>query len=117
VEANLRLRKRESFARVFRHGQSTANRNFVLYYRKNATVPAFRLGVSVSKKVGCAVIRNRIRRLVKEVVRLQKHRMKSNFDLILIAKKPAADLDFWECKKNVLHILNKAQILAAEKPV
>lgn len=111
MEASLRLRKRDEFARVFRHGQSIANKNFVLYYRKNPSVSHFRLGISVSRKVGGAVVRNRIRRLVKESARLSKEKVKPNFDLILIAKKPAAELDFWECKKNVLHILNKAQIL------
>ncbi len=111
MQGSLRLRKREEFSKVYRHGQSTANLKFVLYYMKNKRTDHFHLGVSVSKKVGSAVVRNRIRRLVKEVVRLNADRIKINFDLIFIAKKAADGLTYDECSKNVLHILNKAQLL------
>lgn len=114
MQQELRLRKREDFGRVYRHGQSTANLKFVLYYMRNFRTQHFHLGVSVSKKVGSAVVRNRIRRLVKEAARLHAGKIKPNMDLIIIAKKAAVDMTYEECLKNLLHILNKAQILVQD---
>jgi ribonuclease P protein component len=110
VHAELRLRKREDFTRVYRYGQSIANLKFVVYFLPNSKITQFRMGISTSKKIGSAVVRNHVRRLVKEVVRQHKDRVKSNVDFIFIAKKSSAELSFEECEKNVLHIMKKAAL-------
>ncbi|MFD0871816.1 ribonuclease P [Chlamydia abortus] len=103
-----RLAKREDFSKVYRWGKSTANHQFVLYRKeKNASQP-LRVGVSVSKKVGNAVVRNRIRRVVKEIIRLNIDRIEGNADLIFIARKPAADMSYHEMEKSLFHVLKKA---------
>ncbi|WNQ11504.1 ribonuclease P protein component [Paenibacillus aurantius] len=109
-----RLAKKEDFQKVYRYGKSMANRQFVLYYMARPQIEAFRLGVSVSKKLGNAVVRNRLRRMMKEIIRLNKDRIPSGFDFILIARKPAADIDYSEMEKNVLHVLKKATMLTAK---
>lgn len=106
-----RLAKREDFNKVYRAGKSTANHQFVLYYKKKTDPPQLRVGISVSKKVGNAVVRNRIRRRVKEIVRLHLDRIEGEGDLIFIARKPVADMEYAEMKKSLLHVLKKAGLL------
>ena len=78
------LRKRADFDRVFNLKKSAANKFFVVYAAPN-NLPHNRLGLSVSKKVGCAVVRNRIRRLIKESLRL-KEEISNGYDIIVIAR-------------------------------
>lgn len=110
-----RLAKREHFQRVFRFGQSVANYQFVLYSKKNAELTHFRLGVSVSKKLGNAVVRNRLRRQMKEIVRLHKDQILGGYDLILIARKPVANMSYHQMEKSIIHILKKASLLQKKK--
>lgn len=107
-----RLAKREDFNKVYRYGKSVANMQFVLYTLPRPQQPQFRLGVSVSKKLGNAVVRNRIRRLLKEIVRHHGESLPGGIDLILIARKPAVDLTYQEMEKCVLHVLKRASLLA-----
>jgi ribonuclease P protein component len=111
VEKILRLAKREDFNKVYRYGKSVANHQFVLYYLPQPKLEHFRLGVSVSKKIGNAVVRNRLRRMMKEIVRLKKEQMTPQFDYILIARKPSAEMDYQAMEKSIFHVIRKASLL------
>jgi ribonuclease P protein component len=111
VEKKYRLAKREDFNKVYRYGKSMANHQFVLYYLPLLGNDDFRLCVSVSKKVGNAVVRNRLRRMMKEIVRLKKESMAPHYDYILIARKPAAEMDYQEMEKSIFHVIRKAGLL------
>jgi ribonuclease P protein component len=116
VHKQNRLAKREDFNKVYRSGKSIANQQFVLYYLLKPTVissstECFRLGVSVSKKIGNAVVRNRIKRIVKEVIRLETARIVHHVDFILIARKPVTVMDYHEIEKSIQHVLKKAALL------
>lgn len=108
MQKEYRLAKREDFSKVYRYGKSMANRQFVLYYMEQQKIERFRLGISVSKKVGNAVVRNRLRRMIKEIVRLNKEKIKPHTDLILIARKPLVDMEYQEIEKSAIHVLSKA---------
>ncbi|WP_025027513.1 ribonuclease P protein component [Caldalkalibacillus mannanilyticus] len=110
MEKSHRLQKNEHFQHVFKRGSSIANRQLVLYYMPNPDTPEFRLGISVSKKIGHAVIRNKIKRLLKEAVRAEKDRIPKGYDFILIVRKPAADLGLEELQSSVIHLLKKARL-------
>ena len=87
------LKTQSDFKRVFKHGKSAAMPLFVVYAAAN-DLGANRLGLSVSKKIGNAVKRNRVRRLIKESCRLALVDSTSphGFDLIVIARVPAGEL-------------------------
>ncbi|WP_281890839.1 ribonuclease P protein component [Paenibacillus sp. YYML68] len=111
MEKKNRLTKREYFDKVYKHGKSSANHQFVLYYKVQPSQLTFRFGVSVSKKIGNAVVRNRIRRQLKEIVRLNASRLPSGYDLILIARKPVLEMNYHEMEKSVFHVLKRASLL------
>ncbi|WP_409343676.1 ribonuclease P protein component [Paenibacillus sp. MBLB4367] len=105
-----RLAKREDFNHVYRRGKSVANQQFVLYAMAQPKQEHFRLGVSVSKKIGNAVVRNRLRRMMKEIIRLHIPEISGGFDFIIIARKPAADLEYAQMEKSILHVLKRANL-------
>lgn len=111
MHRKLRLRNREDFSRIYRGGKSFANGQFVVYWSKQPSAEPFRLGVSASKKIGNAVVRNRMRRMIKEIVRHQANRIVPRTDFILIVRKPATLMKMKEMEKSVLHVLKKAGLL------
>lgn len=115
MQKRYRLCKREDFSKVYKGGKSIANHQFVLYYKGNRALERFRLGVSASKKVGGAVQRNRIRRRVKEIVRLHADQIKGGYDLILIVRSGAMKLDYAGLEKSIRHVMRKAGIMNSHK--
>ena len=111
MQRKLRLRDRSDFNRIYRHGRSFANSQFVVYWSKRPETELFRMGVSVSKKLGNAVVRNRMRRVVKELVRLNAPQIEERTDFILIVRKPAIDMKTKELEKSLLHVLRKAGLI------
>jgi len=89
-----------------------ANRQFVLYVMKNKEVDHFRLGISVSKKVGKAVVRNKMRRMIKEIVRHLAPRIVPHHDLVIIVRNAALDLDYEAMSKSIYHVFNKAGMIS-----
>jgi ribonuclease P protein component len=69
------------------------------------------MGVSVSKKLGNAIVRNRLRRVVKEIVRLNAELITERLDFILIVRKPAVEMKTKDLEKSLLHVLRKAGLL------
>jgi len=101
MQRELRLTRREDFNKVYRHGKSAANRQYVVYCLPNPRIERFRMGVSVSKKLGSAVVR----------VRLNADRIRSHYDFIVIARMPVAEMDYKEMEKSLMHALKRAQLL------
>lgn len=103
------LKKNEEFQNVFKKGKSVANRQFVVYQlvKEEETIL---FGLSVSKKIGNAVMRNRIKRLMKEVLRELTPELYQNRDIVIIARKPTANMDYQEIKKSLTHVLKVAKL-------
>ncbi|MFC3801636.1 ribonuclease P protein component [Cohnella sp. GCM10012308] len=116
MERKLRLRSKEDFSRIYRSGKSFANSQFVVYWRRKPDPGLYRLGISVSSKLGGAVVRNRMRRMIKEIVRLNGSRIIEGTDMILIVRKPAISLPYIEMERSVLHVLRKAGLTKGSTP-
>ena len=84
---NEHLRKPTEFQAVYDRRRSAADGTLVVYARENG-LGYSRLGLSVSRKVGNAVRRNRVRRLLREAFRLSKADMPPGYDLVLIPRSP-----------------------------
>ena len=88
-----------------------ANGLLVLYARKNRT-RTNRVGITVSKKLGCAVVRNRARRRIREAYRIQEERFARGWDIVLVARGRAVDVRFDKLMEAMLSLAGKAGILA-----
>lgn len=87
-----RLSRSADFQRVYRQGRSLANRELVLYVFESPSGAGTRLGLSVSRKVGGAVARNRLKRLLRECFTSIRPRLLGAHDLVIVARPPALEL-------------------------
>ena len=98
---------------IFRRLYATsgqANAYLVLYARRNRT-STNRVGVTVSKKLGGAVIRNRVRRRLREVYRLNEEKFLPGWDIVVVARSKAVDAPFDKLVKSYLTLAQKARLL------
>jgi len=107
-----RIKKNEEFQTVFKKGKSFANRQFVVYCLKKENQTAFRIGLSVGKKIGNAVVRNRVKRYLRQTFLELKDEVRQDMDYVIIARNQAANLDFHETKKSLEHVLKIAKVLS-----
>lgn len=89
-----RLTRTSDFQRVYRQGSSTASRFLVLHYFAQPAGGGGepRLGLAVSKKLGGAVVRNRVKRLLREAFRECAERLPEDYDYVLIARPHLTEL-------------------------
>ena len=111
MRKSYRVKKNTEFQEVFKHGKSFANRQFVVYVLKKKNRKHFRIGLSVSKKLGNAVKRNEIKRYIRQVFLELKEDIPPGYDYIIIARKPAAEMNYHEVKKSLIHVLKIAHVL------
>ena len=100
---------------IFRRLYATsghANSFLVLYARKNHSVTN-RVGVTVSKKLGCAVVRNRVRRRLREVYRLNETKFAPGWDIVVVARSRCTAASFDKLTAAYLSLAEKAGILEA----
>jgi ribonuclease P protein component len=104
-----RLRKRREFVAVQGSGRKLHTDSFLVFVRARADSvdrPA-RLGVTVSKKVGGAIERNRVKRLVREAFRRQKALFPTGHDVVFVAKRSAVEADFERVKREIERLCRK----------
>ncbi|ALB29990.1 MULTISPECIES: ribonuclease P protein component [Companilactobacillus] len=112
MRKSYRIKKENEFQYVYSKGKSVANRNFVLYTMPKEKQKHFRVGISVGKKVShTAVGRNRIKRYIRQSLLELKPEIPQELDFLIIARKPAVDLDMFESKKNIVHLLKLGKVL------
>ena len=105
-----RLRSNMEFKKVYKYGKNYWNRNLILYVMKN-DLGYTRVGYSITKKIGNSVVRNRIRRQMKEIYRLKFDLIENNYDLIFIPKKNVVDISYEKLDSAMIHIMNLAKLL------
>ena len=101
---------------IFRRLYSTqgfANGMLVLYARPNR-MGANRVGITTGKKLGHAVVRNRARRRLREVYRLNEHLFKPGYDIVVVARTRCVSADFQKLTKAYLSLAAKAGILVEQ---
>jgi len=95
----VRLRKRTEFLELSNTQQKTAVKGFLVVWRENSGSVA-RLGITVSKKNGCAVVRNRIKRYLREIFRSNRMLLPA-IDMNIIARRESAQMDFFQVQREI----------------
>ena len=103
------LKLNHIFRRLYRTN-GVANGYLVLYARPNKT-GTNRVGITVGKKLGGAVVRNRTRRRLREVYRLNEERFAPGWDIVVVARSKSVDAPFVSLTKAYLALAEKAGIL------
>ena len=104
----LRVTKSADFAAARREGASCSNGLLVLIARANG-LDATRFGFSVGKRVGNAVVRNKIKRSLREIARVTP--VEGGWDLVVIARKGSSSANFQTLTRSMAALLKRAQVL------
>ncbi|MGN8647657.1 ribonuclease P protein component [Gracilibacillus sp. HCP3S3_G5_1] len=106
-----RIKKNSEFQEVFKKGASFANRQLVIYYLHKDQQQHYRVGLSVSKKIGNAVVRNQVKRYIRQAFLELDTTIKKDYDIIIIARQPVKNMDFHQIKNSLHHLLYKTKLL------
>ena len=109
------LKKNHLFSRAYRKGKSVSSSTMVLYVLKSREKDRSLLGLTVSKKRGKAVVRNRIKRLFRESFRYYLPNLKNGYLIVIVAKQPACDAEFTVIRREMGELLGKATLLEDSK--
>ena len=93
MKKTVTIKENREFRRIYNRGRSAVTPFLVLYCRPNGR-DHNRLGITVSTKIGCAVVRNRARRRLREVFRLASPSLRKGFDVILVARGRTAEAPY-----------------------
>lgn len=114
MKAAVTLKENYEFRRLYQKGASAVSPAMVLYCRKNR-LGRNRLGLVSSTKLGHAVVRNRCRRRLREVYRLEKPQLKTGYDIILVARSRTATAPWTELQKQFVKLCRKLELLEEPK--
>ena len=106
MKSTTTVKKNYEFRRMYAKGKSGVSSCLVVYYRKNR-LGHNRLGVTVSTKLGHAVVRNRVRRRLREIFRLNQSGLAQGYDMILVARTRAVGAEYRELERAFLNVCGK----------
>ena len=112
MQFSVSLKQNHIFRRLYRT-PGAADSYMVLYARRNREGKN-RVGFTVSKKLGHAVVRNRTRRRLREVYRLNEEKFSPGWDIVVVARSRAVEAPFAALTRSYLHLAKKAGLLAPE---
>ncbi len=108
MKGEQRLTRPDQFKSIYESGSSVADRFLVIKTITNG-LEISRFGISVSKRVGNAVVRNRTKRRLREILRLAP--LLAGRDFIVIARQPAAEIDYHQLEKSACTLLARLRVL------
>ena len=104
------LKENYEFRRMYAKGNSGVSPCLVVYCRPNHRAHT-RLGITVGAKLGHAVVRNRVRRRLREIYRLNQPRMKQGYDIVLVGRVRAVSASYQELERAFLRVCEKLSLL------
>ena len=100
------VKKSREFSNIIHSGKFFKNRSYVIYNKDNG-LDHYRFGISVSKKLGNAVVRNKSKRQLRFIIDKYKKNYQNGVDYIIIIKNGFIDLDFESKEKDFVYLINK----------
>ena len=114
MEFSKSLKLNHIFRRLYSKGKSCANSMLVMYCRPNGSREN-RIGLTVSAKLGHAVVRNRVRRRLREIYRLNEQKFLPGYDLVVVARSRAVSAPYGKLESAYLHLARKLEVLKSDE--
>lgn len=111
LPSSLRIKASRDFARVRKEGASFPGRFLVLSVAKGLAESGFKFGLITPKKTGVAVVRNQIRRRLREIIRKHQQRIIGGCHFVIIARWKAPQADYHALEKDWLRLAARAALL------
>lgn len=108
------IKKNYEFRRLYSKGKSAVTRSLVIYSRSIPNRESH-VGYTVSNKIGKAVVRNRIRRRLREIVRLNETLLKEHVEMVIVARTRAATANYAQLEKDFLKACGELGLLKGEE--
>ncbi len=99
------MKENRDFRRLYATGRTAVDSRLAVYARKNR-LGKNRLGITVGTKLGTAVVRNRVRRRIREAYRLEEPSLRAGYDLVVVARNRAADADWAHLRSSLVKALD-----------
>ena len=109
MKSSVTLKENRDFRRLYSLRKYAACSTLVLYWRPNR-LDHNRLGITVSTKLGHAVVRNKIRRRIREICRLHGQQLRQGIDLVVVARSRAPQVDYWKLDRDFQKMARKLGI-------
>ncbi len=104
-----KLKKRKQFNWTFKNGKSLGSKNLVLVYHESKGKD-YKIGFSITKKVGKAVVRNKVKRRLREIITNYQSNIQNHNTMIFVARPSIVDLTFLQMKSEVEWLLKKSNL-------
>ena len=114
MKKQYRIKKQSEIDAIFNNKKATGNMYFSVFLKEN-TNNYFRFGLSIGKKYGNAVSRNKIKRQIRSIVRLNKTEIIGGYDFIIVIKPQANRLTYQEIEEQIIGLLKKQKIMENKK--
>ena len=106
VKFSISLKSSSVFQRLYSKGKNAVSHLLVIYCRKTKRSTS-RVGITVSKKLGKAVVRNKIRRRIREIYRTNEDKFLPGFDIVVVARKESPSASYRDLEKQFLYLADK----------
>lgn len=114
MKKEYRIKKSKDIETILRKKRSSGNKYYIIYVEKNYETKHFRLAMSVSKKIGNAVVRNRLKRQIKNIIQQNQSKIK-NYNVFIIARKDCISLSHNERVVQITKLLKKLDVWYSEE--
>lgn len=105
-----RLTRTSEYLNVYRHGTRYTGRAFICHVVREKG-QGRKLGLAVSRKVGGAVVRNRIKRYIREIYRTRRRDLAKDCTVVIVARPHSAGMSFSECEAAIGRLLRQGEVL------
>jgi len=105
MKKEFRIKKSDEIELVMKKGFSKANRTFIVYKYKNSAIDSYRIAISAPKKLGNAVVRNKVKRQIRAILQQNKDHLKTGHDYFIIARPDILKIDFIMMTNQMKHVL------------
>lgn len=114
MKQTLSIKENRDFRRLYHRGKSAATPYLVVYAAKNHS-DSNRIGLTVSTKLGCAAVRNRSKRLLREAYRLHEYEIQTGYDFILVARFRTTKAKCGEVQKQLMKAIRELNLVCQGK--